>query len=63
MEGDFGMNDLIIKAMELLSQELNELREDVHALKEQQHVNKITKNSDPLPPEWKVKIGGKKKGK
>jgi len=45
MEGDFGMNDLIIKAMELLSQELNELREDVHALKEQQHVNKITKNS------------------
>ena len=45
MEGDFGMNDLIIKAMELLSQELNELREDVHALMEQQHVNKITKNS------------------
>ncbi len=42
------MNDLIVKAMELLSQELNELREDVYALMEQQHVNKITKNSAPF---------------
>lgn len=39
------MNDLIIKAMEMLSQELNELRKDVQALMEQQHVNQITKNS------------------
>jgi len=37
---------LIIKAMELLNQELNELRKDVQALMEQQHVNQITKNSE-----------------
>jgi len=39
------MNDLIIKAMEMLSQELNELRKDVQTLIEQQQVNQITKNS------------------
>ncbi len=42
------MNDLIVKAMELLSQELNELREDVRVLMEQQHGNQITKNSAPF---------------
>ncbi len=48
IEGDSGMNDLIVKAMELLSQELNELREDVRVLMEQQHGNQITKNSAPF---------------
>lgn len=44
------MNDLIIKAMEMLSQELNELRKDVQALMEQQHVKQITKNSASRAP-------------
>lgn len=42
------MNDLIIKAMEMLNQELNELCKDFQALMQQQHENLTTKNATSL---------------
>lgn len=42
------MNDLIVKAMEMLNQELNELRKDLHALMDSQHENLTTKNATSL---------------
>ncbi|MBU0665258.1 MAG: hypothetical protein KJ990_12035 [Proteobacteria bacterium] len=44
------MNDLIIKAMEMLNQELNELRKDFQSLMEQQHQNLTIKNATSLAP-------------
>lgn len=42
------MNDLIIKAMEMLNQELKELRKDLQSLMEQQHENLTIKNAISL---------------
>ncbi|MFH2124523.1 MAG: hypothetical protein ABIJ50_13705 [Pseudomonadota bacterium] len=48
------MNDLIVKAMEMLNQELNALRKDFQSLMESQHENLTIKNATSLASRLEV---------